>query len=262
VGGSDVLLLPKLAGRGREVTRVLRESDAVLTVSEGLRSAVIALGIAAERVHTVYQGVTPETFHPGDQAAEKESLGLTAGRPVILWVGRMVGLKRLDLLLHACGILRDRRADFELCLVGDGEVRPTIEAETRAAGLSDVVRFVGSVPYRTTASWYRAADVTVICSDSEGLPNVLRESLACGTPFVATDVGSIREIADEGVAVLTPPGDAGALADAIATVLVGGHRARARSYAPRTWADTAVEVAAILEASAVAVDRPAQLEYT
>jgi glycosyltransferase involved in cell wall biosynthesis len=87
--------------------------------------------------------------------------------------------------------------------------------------------------------------MTVLSSQSEGLPNVLRESLACGTPFVSTDVGSIREIAAPGCAELTTPGDWQAFADAIEKVLDGPHRSAAQDYEPRTWSECALEVAAL-----------------
>ena len=249
VGGSDVLLLPHIPGRGPSVRRVLAATDIVITVSEGLREAVLDLGVPSERVHTIYQGVMPEIFHAGSRTEARAGLGLSGGKVVILWVGRMVGLKRLDLLLRACAILRSRSLDFELCLVGDGEGRQQTRRDAEAFGLADRVRFVGNVPYQETAEWYRAADVTVLCSDSEGLPNVLRESLSCGVPFVATDVGSIREIADESSSVLTPPGDAQALAEGISVVLSGPYRAAAQRYRPRSWADCATELEAVIDTS-------------
>jgi glycosyltransferase involved in cell wall biosynthesis len=120
-----------------------------------------------------------------------------------------------------------------------------------------MVRCVGAVPYHQTAQWYRAADLTVLCSDSEGLPNVLRESLACGTPFVSTNVGSIQEIADPSSSILSRKGDAGELADAIETALRGRLRSGAQRYEPRTWNDCAAEVTRLLGRK----ERTAPVEY-
>jgi teichuronic acid biosynthesis glycosyltransferase TuaC len=260
VGGSDALIMPHLKGRGPHVRRVLAESETILTVSEGLRNAVLDLGASPDRVHVMYQGVDSNNFHPGDQRSARKALGLANDRPILLWVGRIVDIKRLDLLVEACRRLRAKDCEFDLYLVGNGERRRQTESRIQAAGLEDMIHCVGSVPYHQTAQWYRAADLTVLCSDSEGLPNVLRESLACGTPFVSTDVGSIREIADPSYSLLTLKGDAGELAEAIQTALRGRLRSAAQRYEPRTWDDCAAEVARILNRSAPSAPVEHQLE--
>jgi glycosyltransferase involved in cell wall biosynthesis len=247
VGGTDALILPYRRGRGPHVRRVLTESSAVLTVSKGLRDAVLRLGADPARVHVLYQGVDLDTFHSGSRSAARRKLNLPNTRPILVWVGRMVDIKRLDVLIAAVAVLRDRGCDFELCLVGDGECRKAAEANARRLKLTDRVRFVGSVPYRETADWYRAADATVLCSDSEGLPNVLRESLACGTPFVSTDVGSIREIAMPEASLLTPAGDVSALAEGMERILADDYRIAAQCYRARSWSDCAADLADILE---------------
>ena len=252
VGGSDVLLLPKCPRRGNRVRQVLEQSDAVVTVSDGLRDAVVALGVDPHRVHTVYQGVNPSIFHSSEREAARARLTerLTATNPqtpILLWVGRIVPVKRLDVLIEACAILRRTGREFSLVLAGGGPLRASVERQTSDAGLIDSVHFLGAQPPESLGDWYRAADCTVISSDSEGLPNVLRESLACGTPFVATDVGSIREIAEEPFSVLSPAGDPGELAKSIAAVLDGAHQQAAERYQARTWNDAADDVLTVFD---------------
>jgi teichuronic acid biosynthesis glycosyltransferase TuaC len=247
VGGSDVLLLPHRQDRRDAVCRVLRESNAVITVSEGLRTAVIQLGVDPLQVHTIYQGIDSDRFHAGDQTAARRRLGVSPDRKILLWVGRMVEVKRLDVLIAACRILQQQGVDFELCLAGDGPLRQSIERSEQEAGLSDRVRFLGSVRHEHLPEWYRAADAVVLSSRSEGLPNVLRESLACGTPFASTDVGSIGEIADRAWSRLAPPGDPAGLAQAIIEVLAPQCRAGAARYRARTWNACAAEVADLFE---------------
>ncbi|MBX3441528.1 MAG: glycosyltransferase [Planctomyces sp.] len=243
VGGTDALILPHRPGRGPYVRRVLQQTDVVFTVSEGLRQAVLQLGAAPERVRVLSQGVDPEQFHPGDREATRRRLGLSLSRPMIVWVGRMVPVKRLDLLVEAVARLRCTEPDVELCLVGDGECRREVEQNVRRLKLEGVVRLVGAVPYHETAEWYRAADATVLSSDSEGLPNVLRESLACGTPFVSTNVGSVGEIAAPAWSRLVLAGDVDALADGLAGMLAAGIRVTPEQYSPPTWEDSALSVA-------------------
>jgi glycosyltransferase involved in cell wall biosynthesis len=252
VGGSDVLLLPRCPRRGERVRRVLTQSDAVITVSDGLREAVVSLGVAPSRVHTVYQGVNPSIFHSKDRLTARSRIverlpAIDVRTPILLWVGRMVTVKRLDVLIDACTIMRCKGRKFSLVMAGDGPLRSTLERQVSAAGLVDSIHFLGAQSPGALGDWYRAADATVISSDSEGLPNVLRESLACGTPFVATDVGSIAEIAEERFSVLSPAGDSEALANSIAAVLDGPHHRAAQQYQARTWKDAADDVLTVFD---------------
>src|SRR5207249_7793994 len=133
---------------------------------------------------------------------------------------------------------------FRLCLVGEGPLRRSLESESSNRDLSDVVSFVGPRPQAQLPDWYRAADVTVLPSRSEGIPNVLRESLACGTPFVATRVGGIPEIANGHAAQLVPPGNSSALAEAIDEMITRG--APTDSHLP-TWKQAARSLMKIVE---------------
>jgi glycosyltransferase involved in cell wall biosynthesis len=219
VGGSDVLLLGREAGRGRCVRRVLEAADAVVAVSRDLAEALAGLGIPAAKVHVIPRGVDAGAFAPGDRPGARRRLGIPDGAPVLLWVGRLVAVKGLDVLLRACGRLRDRGVAFRLYLVGDGPLRRPLEAQARSEGLGPAVAFVGPVAHDDLPDWYRAADLTVLPSRSEGVPNVLRESLACGTPFVASRVGGVPELAAGGAGELVEPGDPEALAAALAAAL-------------------------------------------
>lgn len=246
-GGSDVLLLPNEPGRGPAVRRVLAQSRMVTTVSDGLRDASIALGVPDERVRTIRQGINPDVFNAGDKAAARAKIGLAADHEVLVWVGRMVPVKNLDLLIDAVKLLVRDRPAVRLHLIGDGESRAAVQARVNTEGLAHAVRFEGSVAHDRLPDWYRAADAVVLTSHSEGLPNVLREALACGTPFVATNVGDIKEIAEPGFSRLIESGDAEAFADAIVEVLQPSYRASAARYQPRNWNDCAKDYSDLLE---------------
>jgi teichuronic acid biosynthesis glycosyltransferase TuaC len=165
---------------------------------------------------------------------------------MLLWVGRMVPVKALHVLLQACRRLRDRGCAFRLYLVGDGELRAAHESLAEALGLSDVVVFLGARPHNQLPDWFRAADLTVLPSLSEGLPNVLRESMACGTPFVASRVGGIPEMATESYDRLVPPNDPAALADAIAAALSDPVRTPPAAARVASWAEQADELVRLL----------------
>ena len=249
VGGSDVLLLPKDRVRGDCVRRVLRESDTVITVSDGLRDACLQLGIPSERVRTIRQGIDPATFHQGSQAEARSRLGLSLkpGERLAVWVGRMVGLKRVDVLIRACRLLKERGRRVHVCLLGEGPCRTAWEQLATSEGVSDQIQFVGPVGHDRLADWYRAADFTVLCSESEGLPNVLRESVACGTPFVSTDVGSIREIAEPQFSELVRINDTDALARGIESLISGTQSHAAKCFVPRSWVETAQDTQVLFE---------------
>ncbi|MCA8998464.1 MAG: glycosyltransferase, partial [Planctomycetaceae bacterium] len=243
VGGTDVLILPNLPKRGTRVRRVLTDSDAVITVSDGLKQAAEELPVPAEQVRTIYQGIDDTHFHTRKSREESRSeLGLATDTSHLVWVGRIVPIKALEVLLRASAALAQRQVSFQLHLLGNGPERPSLEKLAKELGLENIVRIQGAVGHDRLADWYRAADLTVMSSLSEGLPNVLRESLACGTPFVSTDVGSIREIARPEYSQLVPVNDVEALAKAIEETLHPDYRDGAKCYQPRTWSDCASEV--------------------
>ncbi len=237
IGGSDVLLITRDPARRRKVVEVLQSVDAVFTVSQHLKQATIDLGIPADKIHVWHQGVD-EHFTPGERGAARRRLGLPVDEKAIVWVGHMVPVKGLEILLKACTIMRQSNLEFHLYLVGHGPLRKRLEAYVAANGLANVVHFAGAQLHDVLPDWYRAADLTVLPSRSEGLPNVLRESMACGTPFVATRVGGIPEIATDHPEWLVNPGDAARLAEAL-TRMLSKPSPLSSTYHSVTWRESA-----------------------
>lgn len=162
----------------------------------------------------------------------------------------MVAVKGLDTLIAAFDLARQKQSELHLLLVGDGPLRASLQADVQRRGLGGHVTFAGIQSPAQLPDWYRAADLCVLSSWSEGLPNVLREAVACGRPFVSTDVGSVREIAasqaGSPLAELVPVGDAAAMAMAIERVLRPEYLALAQSVPCRSWRDTAHDLVALL----------------
>jgi glycosyltransferase involved in cell wall biosynthesis len=246
VGGSDVLLLTKNRGRRRRILDVLHSADAVVPVSQDLKAKLVGFGIPADKIHVVARGVDVDRFHPGDRAEARRRLGIPADGRAFVWVGRMVPVKALDVLLEACARPRPRGPAFTLYLVGDGPLRGELEARARSLGLGGAVVFAGAVGHDRLPDWYRASDFTLLPSHSEGIPNVLRESLACGTPFVASRVGGIPELADGAANRLVPPGDPEALAAALAEALAAPPAGPAASPTAG-WGESAAALVRVLE---------------
>lgn len=215
VHGSDILTLLTTRARRRATAEALCAADAVVAVSHDLAERVIRLGVDPERVEVVYDGIDRRLFSPGDGREARRRLQLDQDEPVVLFVGNLVPVKGLDVLVEACNLLAKRGVRFTCILIGRGPLDATLRRETAQRGLSDRVLLLGPRAHADLPDWFRAADVFVLPSRSEGVPNVLLEAAACGTPFVASRVGGIPELTSMGPNRLVTPGCPAELADAI-----------------------------------------------
>jgi glycosyltransferase involved in cell wall biosynthesis len=233
--GSDVNLLPLYALPRRQILWATRRAAAVITVSRALEERLVALGVPADRITTLRNGVDLELFRPGDRAAARSVLGL-AGR-TLLSVGHLEPNKGHHVVLEALAAL----PGTTLVIAGDGPQAGSLRALAHRLGLADRVRFVGTLPQQELPSWYGAADALVLASSREGMPNVVLEALACGTPVVATAVGGIPEIvSDQAAGVLMVRRDARALVEALEALFrTPPDRAATRQHAERfDWRST------------------------
>jgi glycosyltransferase involved in cell wall biosynthesis len=193
--------------------------DALITVSNGVQLDLVTLvKLDRKKLHVVYNPVVGEQLLYKARMPVEDPWLRKDGIPVILGVGRLIKAKDFPTLLRAFALVRqERRA--RLLILGEGEDRPGLEVLVRELGLQNDVSFPGFMenPY----SYMAKADVFVLSSRWEGLPTVLVEAMACGTPVVATDCPSgPHEILEGGRwGKLVPVGDARAMADAIQATL-------------------------------------------
>lgn len=200
--------------------RTLLGADRVIAVSQALKDNMVRLGIPQERVSVIPNGVDPGKFAPMPKQEARDALHLS-GHRLILSVGNLTENKGMDLLIKALHILvyQRHRSDLHLAIVGDGPCRHVLADLVVSLNLLDHVTLVGSIPHHELNRWYSAADVFCLASAREGLPNVVLEALACGTPVVATPVGGIPEvISSERVGLLVRRNERH-LADTIAMAL-------------------------------------------
>jgi glycosyltransferase involved in cell wall biosynthesis len=203
---------------------------AVITVSEANAQALTALGVDRARVRVIRNGVDLSRFRRPQRA--------TPERGLIVCVARHHPAKNLTLLLEACALLRDRGVPFRCLLVGDGRSGPALRSRTAKLGLESLVEFAGALDHDDVAAVWRRASIAVLTSRREGLPVSLIEAAATGVPAVATAVGGVPElVAHEETGLLVPPGDARALADALARLLAEPKRARELGRAARARAE-------------------------
>ena len=247
VHGSDVKLLDRSVARRRRTAEALNAADGVVAVSRDLRDRVVALGVPSERVTVIYDGVDPGVFRPGDRRAARAAVGFPGGwpaAPVLLFVGNLVPVKGIDVLLRALPAVSSAR----LVAVGAGPERDRLARQAATLGVAERVTFLGSLPQSALPDWDRAADLFVLPSRSEGVPNVLLEAGACGTPWVASRVGGIPEIPGHASRRLVPPDDPAALATAIADALAAGRPDPAELPKPKLRVEAVDELEAALAA--------------
>ena len=196
---------------------------------------MIDLDVDSWRVETLPNGVDLLLFKPHDRENARRRLGLPLNRSVLVSVGHLVELKGHHLVIEA---LRSLDRDTVLLIVGDGEMKSRLKELAQSMGFADRVRFCGSLPQAELPWYYSAADVSVLASSREGMPNVLLESLACGTPVVSTSVGGAPEVVRGDVAgKLVKKREPAAIANAISSLLAAPRSPEAvRAYAERfSW---------------------------
>jgi glycosyltransferase involved in cell wall biosynthesis len=192
-------------------------SDLNIAVSRALAERLRAIGADPAATCVIPNGVDLEIFRPGDRAQARLVLGLDE-RSWLLSAGQLVRNKGHDTVLRALA----RLEGWGLMIVGDGPEEPALRRLATETGTAERVRFAGRVLPERMPDYYRAADCLVLASSREGMPNVLLESLACGTPVVATRVGGCAEIVRERVAGrLIDSAEAAAVASAVLDLMGG-----------------------------------------
>lgn len=184
-------------------------------------------GIPRNRVSFSPTGMSFERFSPGDKAESRICCGIPAEQRVILYVGRLIHEKGLEYLIEAFKTVQSEIGGAHLYLIGDGPLRPTLQAQVSRDRMEAQVDFVGYVHSHLLPDWYRAADVVVMPSFYEWFGKVAAEAMACGTPVVTTQTGGTIDIVREfECGILVPPRDTEGLASAIQKVLSGMYEAR------------------------------------
>jgi glycosyltransferase involved in cell wall biosynthesis len=209
--GSDLNLVARHALPRAMMRRAADVSSLNIAVSEALAERLREIGADPATTRVIPNGVDLEVFAPGDRAQARLALGLEK-RPWLLSAGQLVRNKGHDSVLRALVAL----ADWGLVIAGEGPEEAALRRLAAREGVAARVRFAGRVPPERMPALYRAADCLVLASSREGMPNVLLESLACGTPVVATRVGGCAEIVRAPVAGrLVDAADPAAIAAAV-----------------------------------------------
>ncbi len=205
--------LARIKGAGGDIEPGYREvaetaqlgcADAVCVSCEAERSELIDhYGVPAGRVVIVSPGVEHAIFGPGDRGGARRAIGEGEDTPLILFAGRIQALKGPDVAIRALALMHNRHARLIVVGGASGVHGRAQEDEMRLLadelGLANRVRFVAPQPHHLLSTFYRAADVMVVPSRSESFGLVALEAAACGTPVVASAVGGLTSLVDDGV---------------------------------------------------------------
>lgn len=186
--GTDINLIPQFRLPRKMILWAARNASGIVTVCNALKDEMVDLGVAADKITPLRNGVDLQRFQPMDRAAARATLGLK--RFTLLSVGLLDPRKAHDLIIKALPSL----PDVDLLIAGSGPEKKNLEQLAQELGVAERVTLLGPVPQTELKTYYNAADVLVLASSREGWANVLLEAMACGTPVVASNVWGTPEV--------------------------------------------------------------------
>jgi teichuronic acid biosynthesis glycosyltransferase TuaC len=208
--GTDINLIPQFRVPRRLIQQAAANADGLITVCAALKDGLVELGVPPDRITVLRNGVDLERFRPIDRREARSALGLA--RRTLASVGHLVERKGHHHAIKALVQL----PDTDLVIVGDGPERSALQQLAAQLGVTTRVRFMGAVDQDRLRLVYNGIDALLLASSREGWANVLLESMACGTPVVASAVwGTPEVVAAPEAGVLMPSLDAAGVASGV-----------------------------------------------
>jgi glycosyltransferase involved in cell wall biosynthesis len=210
----------EIPGRSARLLQAWRQADRVFAVSDSLSRHAVSLGADAGKFTVIGNGIDTEKFRPLDKRAARQQLGIDPDRRVLVTVGGLVERKGFHRVVECLPDLLQRHPGLVYLVVGgasaEGDYGARIRELAGQLGVADNVVFLGALEPGQLSVPLSAADAFVLASSNEGWANVILESMACGTPVIATDVGGNAEvICSEELGSIVAFGDRQQLLDAI-----------------------------------------------
>lgn len=257
--GTDIHRIPDFRLPRRMILWAAHRAAAVITVCRALKDRLVELGAEADKTHVLRNGVDLNRFRPTHRLEKRAALGVS-DRTVVVSVGNLIPLKSHHLVIKAIAALPD---SVTLLIAGTGSEEERLKAQCHRLGVADRVRFLGQLPHAELPELYSAGDAFVLASEREGWPNVLLESMACGTPVVASDVWGMPEVvASPAAGLLVGERTGAAFAAAIARLLANPPtRGATRAYAEQFSWDATTDGQRDLFRSVVERRAPSQVSY-
>jgi teichuronic acid biosynthesis glycosyltransferase TuaC len=247
--GSDINLYPQNVHIRSKIVWTLRNAAGIIAVSKSLEKRIVELGLPQGAVRVIPNGIDPDRFFATERTVARRKLSLPEEAKIIVTVGNLSPQKSHARLIAAFARVGARENKLRLYIVGEGQLRPRLEEQIRALHISDRVILSGSRPNEELQLWFSAADISCLASSAEGWPNVVFESIACGTPVVATNAGGVPEILSKPELGIIVDQTVNSLANGIVRALERNwdREALTRHARERTWDDVAAEVESYLE---------------
>lgn len=233
--GTDINLIPRHSLPKRWILWAANKSRAMISVCQALKNEMTKIGIAADKVTALRNGVDLEFFNPGNRAEIRKQLNISG--KTLLSVGYLIERKGHHLIIEALS----RLPDVRLYIAGDGEMSTQLRKLASVLGVADRVIFLGALDRESLRRHMVAADALVLASSREGMANVLLESIACGTPVVATPLwGTPEVVAVPEAGVLTRDRSVEGIVEGVSRLFAHyPNREATRRYAEKfSWDDT------------------------
>jgi len=200
---------------------VLRRADRIVAVSDSMKALLTQHGIAAQKIRVIHNAIDPiEAVTNASGKEIRQRYGLTSDQKIIGVIGRLNPEKGQMVFLRAIEKMVRSFPGVKALIIGEGQDRAKLEGFCREKGLSDHVVFLGH--QEKIADYYQVLDLLVLPSLSEGLPNTVLEAMSFGVPVLATAVGGVPEIIQNGNGMMVPPNDPEALAERMIELLRDG----------------------------------------
>lgn len=206
--GSDINVLSRSFIVRRLIRYAIKHAHAIITVSKELAEKITALG-GKNKVQVMPKGVDAGIFFPMDKQKMRKQLDLPEDKTIVLYVGNLVAIKNPQSLIDAALLIpEEERRKYLFVMVGDGDLKRGITERIKKENLEDCFKLTGRINPEEIPLWMNTADMLLLPSLNEGMPNVLYEAMACGLPVIASRVGGIPEIiTDEENGLLIDPKD-------------------------------------------------------
>jgi glycosyltransferase involved in cell wall biosynthesis len=192
--GTDINFIPKYYIPRKMILWAARKAKTVIAVSQALKNEMVKLGVRENRIKVLRNGVDLNLFYPVSKDEVRRKLNIKS--ITLLSVGNLIESKGHHLVIKAI----QKLPEVKLIVIGNGMMRNQLRRLVKTLNIGDRVVFIGEMSHQDLKDYYNAADILVLASSREGMPNVILESIACGTPVIVTATGGAPEVVSNSAA--------------------------------------------------------------